>query len=361
MGTARYLIAATALLTAAVIACDRSPTGPSLPGTGGTTSPPVATSRVEIVGPSSIAPGEQTQFTAIGHRSDGSSEDVTQQVLWMSNRSNVLTVTGGRATGVSTGEAILQARLNALFSSREIIVIPTGTFRVAGVITEADSQSIPVAQVRVDVVGNPSVPPATTFGDGRYRLYGLSGPVQIRAEKAGYQTVIQNLVVNDHGTVNLVLPLASPRLHVSGGYTLTITAADECRQQLPEATWTRRYAAIVDQNGPLLRATLSGASFVLSGQLGNNFGGRVEPSRVLFTLAGADYYFFYYRIYGDLIEQLDESTYLAIGGGATLTGTSEVLDGQLSGAFSILDRDPRRFPAPTKVCRSTQHRFRLSR
>jgi hypothetical protein len=361
MGTARYFMAGAALIAATIMACDRSPTGPSLPGTGGggTSSPLVGTIRVEIVGPSSIAPGEQTQFTAIGHRSDGSSEDVTQQVMWMSNRTSVLTVIGGRATGVSTGEAILQARLNALFSSREIIVIPTGTFRVAGVITEADSQSIPVPQVRVDVVGNPSVPPATTFGDGRYRLYGISGPVQIRAEKAGYQTVIQNLVVNDHGTVNLVLPLAGPRLHVSGGYTLTITAADECRQQLPETTWTRRYAAIVDQNGPLLRATLSGASFVLSGQRGNNFGGRVEPSRVLFTLAGVNYYYYYY--YGDLIEQLDESTYLAIGGGATLTGTSDVLDGQLNGAFSILDRDPRRFPPPKQQCRSSQHRFRLSR
>jgi hypothetical protein len=314
---------------------------------------------VEIVGPSSIAPGEQTQFTAIAHRTDGSSEDVTQQVLWMSNRTTVLTVTGGRATGVSAGDAILQARFNSLFSSREIIVLPTGTFRVAGVITEADSQSIAVAQARVDVVGNPSVPPATSSFDGRYRLYGVSGPVQIRAEKAGYQPVTQSLVVNDHGTVNLVLPLAAPRLHVSGGYTLTITAADECREQLPEATWTRRYAATVDQNGPLLRATLSGASFVLVGQRGNSFGGRVEPSRVLFTLAGLDYY--YYYIYGDLVEQLDESTYVAIGGGATLTGTSDVLDGQLNGTFYILDRDPRRFPRPKQQCRSGQHRFRLSR
>ena len=360
MGTARYLIAATALLAAAVIACDRSPTGPSLPGTGGTTSPPVGTSRVEIVGPSSIAPGEQTQFTAIAHRTDGSSEDVTQQVFWTSTRPTVLAVTGGRATGVAVGDAVLQARLNSLFSSREIIVVPTGTFRVAGIITEADSQSLPVAQARVDVVGNPSVPPATSGFDGRYRLYGVSGAVQIRAEKAGYQPVIQNQVVNDHGTVNLVLPLAAPRLHISGSYTLTITAANECREQLPEETWTRRYAATVDQNGPLLRASLSGASFVVSGQRGNSFGGRVEPSRVLFTLVGGEYYR-YYGIYGDLVEQLDESTYFAIAGFATVMGTSDVLDGQLNGELLILDRDPRRFPAPTKQCRSSQHRFRVSR
>jgi Carboxypeptidase regulatory-like domain len=360
MGTARYLIAATALLAAAVIACDRSPTGPSLPGTGGTTSPPVGTSRVEIVGPSSIAPGEQTQFTAIAHRTDGSSEDVTPNTSWISFRPNVLTVTGGRATGMTVGDAVLQARYNSLTASREIIVIPTGTFRVAGVITEADSPSAPVPQVRIDVVGNPSVPPATTFGDGRYRLYGVSGPVQIRAEKAGYQPVTQNVVVNDHETVNLVLTLAAPRLHVSGSYTLTITAADACREQLPEETWTRRYSATVHQQGPLLRVVLSGASFVLSGQSGNSFGGRVEPSRVLFTLVGGEYYR-YYGIYGDLVEQLDESTYFAIAGFATVMGTSDVLDGQLNGDLLILDRDPRRFPAPTKQCRSSQHRFRLSR
>jgi Carboxypeptidase regulatory-like domain len=360
MGTARYLIAATALLAAAVIACDRSPTGPSLPGVGANNPPPVFTNRLEIVGPSFVAPGQQSQFTAIGHRTDGSTEDMTQRVAWTSFRTNVLTVSGGLATGMAVGDSILQVRLNSLASTREIIVVPSGTFRVAGVITEADSQSIPVAQVRVDVVGNPSVPPATTFGDGRYRLYGVSGPVQIRAEKAGYQPVTQNVVVNDHGTVNLVLPLAAPRLHVSGGYTLTITAADECRQQLPEATWTRRYAATVHQEGPLLRAVLSGASFVLSGQSGNSFGGRVEPSRVLFTLVGGEYYR-YYGIYGDLVEQLDESTYFAIAGFATVMGTSDVLDGQLNGDLLILDRDPRRFPAPTKQCRSSQHRFRLSR
>ena len=167
-------------------------------------------------------------------------------------------------------------------------------------------------------------------------------------------------VVSTHGTVNFVLPLSGPRLHVSGLYSLTIAAAAECRDRLPEEAWTRRYDATVHQQGPLLRVELSGATFVVSGGKGNSFNGRVEPSGVSFYLASPDYYF-YYGVYVDLVEELSPPNYLIIDGSATLNGTSDALDGTLNGTFSVYNQDPRRLQRPTAQCRSGQHRFTLRR
>ena len=363
MGTCRQWMLVIVIAFGTVTACDKSPTGPTLPpGTGGptpSTTPP--TVRLELVGPESVAPGEQAQFTAIGHRSDGSTEDVTQRVIWNSFRTNILTVAGGRVSGVSVGDTTLQARLLNLLATREVIVVPTGTYRVAGIITEGDSPSTPLSAVRVDVQGNPSIAPAQSFGDGRYRLYGVAGPARIRAEKAGYQTVVQDLVVGAHATANFELSLSNPRQHVSGQYTLTVAAAAECRDNLPEEAWTRRYAATLHQQGPLLRAELSGAAFVVVGGRGNSFDGRVEPSGVTFYLASADYYFFYRIFSVDLVEELSPPNYLIVEGFATLTGSTDTLDGALNGAFSIYDQDPRRFPRVKTRCQSTQHRFTLRR
>ena len=359
----RYLLAATALLAAAISACDKSPTGPTLlPGLGGSTPPPVSISRLEIVGPDTVAPGAQAQYTTVAHRSDGTTEDVTTRAGWSSFRPTVLTIAGGLATGVAVGDSMLQARYLSLATTREIIVLPPGTFRVAGVITEGDSPSTPVVGARVDVLGGPAVPSATTFGDGRYRLYGAAGPVRIRAEKAGYQTAFQDAAISSHQTLNLVLPLVAPRLHVSGNYTLTVTVADECRPELPAETWTRRYAATVHQQGPLLRVDLSGATFAMSGGRGAGFAGRVEPSRVLFNLTPLDsYYFFYYGLYGDLVEEIGPSTYFLAGGSAALNGDGNRLEGPLSGALWVTDRDPRRFFNPSHQCQSDRHMLRLTR
>ena len=363
MRTAQFVVAGAALLAASITGCDKSPTSPSLPpGLGGGTPPPIVVTRLEIVGPDTVAPGSQTQFNAITHRSDGSTEDVTTRVIWNSFRSSILTVAAGLVTAVATGDSIVQARFANLASTREVIVLPPGTFRVAGVITEGDSPATPVVGARVDVPGSPTVAAASTLSDGRYRLYGVAGPVRIRAEKSGYQTAFQDGLITSHETVNLVLPLAAPRLHVSGNYVLTLAAADECRSQLPEETWTRRYAATVHQQGPLLGVVLSGATFVTSGNRGAGFAGRVEPSRVLFNLTPLDsYYFFYYGLYGDLVEEIGASSYFLAGGSAALTGNSDRLEGTLSGALWHTDRDPRRFTNPTHQCKSDRHTFRLTR
>ena len=66
------------------------------------------------------------------------------------------------------------------------------------------------------------------------------------------------------------LALSSPRDQVSGTWTLAITAADECHLTLPDELMRRRYTAVlkqdgVGQDGPVVTATLEGATFYGSG------------------------------------------------------------------------------------------------
>ena len=87
------------------------------------------------------------------------------------------------------------------------------------------------------------------------------------------------------GDANYVqLPLGVLRVEVSGNYTLTLTAADECRLSVgeghvPEEARLRTYQAAVRQYGPRLAMMLSGAT-LRSGPIP----GRVEPEHVSFNL-----------------------------------------------------------------------------
>ena len=120
------MIAATAL-AAFIAACDTTPTRPSfLPPSSG--PPAVLTSRIDIGGPGSVGPGQTAQFTAIAHRTDGTTADITAMANWRSSRPSVLTITaGGLATGIALGEANIQAT-NQVSALREIVVVPAGRF-----------------------------------------------------------------------------------------------------------------------------------------------------------------------------------------------------------------------------------------
>ena len=148
-----------------------NPVGPS-PG-----APPVVVN-VEISGPASIAPGQSVQFTAVARFSDGTSQ-TPSSVRWSSSNTALLRVdTSGLVTaGQQTGEATLSADLTpsglggATRSSKEILVLPDGTYRVVGVVTDDGTPPTPVAGARIEVTG-PTPVVAITDWDGRYRLYG---------------------------------------------------------------------------------------------------------------------------------------------------------------------------------------------
>jgi hypothetical protein len=347
--------------------CDNdSPTIPTRQPTGSTATPV----RIDIAGPQTVAPGQTVQYTATQILNDGTSRDATNTVNWSATPGAILSMRQGLATANAVGDALVTAWTNPpptfVRASKEVIVVPAGTFRVAGMVDEAGTPSGPVVGARVEVIEGPATGLSTMTGsDGRFRLYGVVGDTTIRVTKDGYQTYTQSLNVADHNQVLTVsLPLVRPRSDFSGTYSLTITAAASC--QLPDAAKTRTYTAVLTQPGPLIEATLQGSTFALSKNgRGSRFGGRVEPTRVVFSIGQYDSYYYYAgpQYYGDLVEQLPDQTYLSIGGTVALTGSPGNLSGDLDGAFEIYPRDLRAVPSPSRswTCISRSHRFVLSR
>jgi hypothetical protein len=356
----RQMIAAGAVLLLTACGDDPLPTTP--PNVPVVT---VTTTSVEIVGPRSIAPGQTIQFTAIAHRSDGTTLDVTNTAAWRCFPVTAMSISAtGLATGLALGESFIQVVSSNRFSSKEIVVVPTGTYRLVGLVGELDVPTAPVVGARVEVAGSSAVF-AITDASGRYRLYGVpSGNVQLQLSKDGYETNVVSVLVSDHQTQNFTLTLRFPRADVAGTYTLTINAAGDCAAKLPEEARTRTYTAVLTQVGPQIEATLTSGTFALNrNSKGNRFRGRVEPDQVVFTLAPYDGYYYSYGYYADLAEQLNTSLYLVISGSVVTSITTSRLSGSLNGVFLTFTRDLRRSPLPSPAveCRSVNHQFALSR
>ena len=349
MKKAASSFAALSLLTLALAAsCDNTPTRPS--------EVPPRITRVDIVAPSSLAPGGTTQLRLIARRSDGSAEDVTATARFSSSNRDVLAISpDGIATALNIGESVVGAGTNLLYSTREVVVVPDGTFRVVGQVVEEDTPSLAVGGVRVEADG---VSPVSTNLDGRYRLYGVPGHGRMRVSKNGYVTKELTLALSDHHTENVTLALAGPRLDVAGIYQLTIEAASGCRDRIQEALLTRRYAAAITQSGAAIQVVLSGA----------NFGGgsylipaaRIERTGVVLEFPNYGHCdSFVGETY--LVEKVDDTTYLWINGLARLSPAGPGFTGTLGGSFGIFPSHPCCCPAAQASCSSSSHRVALTR
>ena len=96
----------------------------------------------------------------------------------------MLTITAtGIASAQRIGETVVTIRNGNLRGSLEVLVLPPGTYRVAGMVKEA---GVPVAGASVDVVENADIH-TLTDASGSYRLYGVAGDVQMRVTKEGVQ------------------------------------------------------------------------------------------------------------------------------------------------------------------------------
>lgn len=259
----------------------------------------------------------------------------------------------------------MSAEFNFRRSSTEVIVVPAGTFRLSGVVSEAQTVDVPLGGARVEVVaGTGAGLSATTTEDGRYRLYGVSGLAELRVTKDGYQPLARSIDVRDHQNEDFGLPLVQQRVTVSGVYTLRIAASAECREALPEEARVRTYAATLTQDGPNVHARLSGGTFVLlrSGR-GNGFQGRLAGDQLTFSLTkySNTYYKGYGQPYADLAEQISPSRYIVVDGTAVMRASASQMTGSLEGSFQLYKDDPRWSPAKIAECRSGSHQFMLSR
>jgi hypothetical protein len=349
-----------------VLACSAMAIFLACSGSKSPTRPSTTIVGLDVAGPASVAPGASAQFTATGRQVDGGTKDVTSEVHWASSDPRVLSsVNDGRFAGVALGDARVFANLSGTTAGREVVVVPPGTFRIAGLVTEADPQSSPVIGATVSIIGGSGDGLSTTTGgDGRYRLYGVGGDVRIRVTKEGYEPFEQANQVTDHAMVNAELRLLKARRDVSGRYRLTIAAAEGCRLELPEPLRTRNYTATVTMTGNQIDVALEDANFAISGKgQGNQFHGRSEPNALFFTLTRYDdvSYFYYKSYYGDLVEALSPSEFLVVAGKATAFESGSGFAGTLDGAMTVYSGKLSYFPKIDSECKSNSHRIVFSR
>ena len=302
-----------------------------------------------------MAPGETVQFEAIGHFADGSTRNMTNEVPWNASDPRFPTVdSAGRATGQALGESNLHVQVNRIAANTEIVVVPTGTFRVSLVVREGGAVPQGIRVEATDATGARLVDALPE--NGRYDFYGVaSGVVELRVTGLGYRDHIQRIPVTEHIVLEVEVAPVRPRVDISGRYTLTIEAHEGCRSALPEAMRVRRYVAQVTQRGPQISVSLEGADFA-----SNVFSGTMDAasSQTSFFLFDG-YYYYYYSSFPGVTERLGESQHLAFVGSAVTRVGQDSLSGIFDGSIKILDSTQRRHRTVAE-CQS-RHPFLLSR
>ena len=248
-------------------------------------------------------------------------------------------------------------------ATMEITVVPEGTYRVVGDVTEADSSSLAISGARVEVTPGGLV--TSTNAAGRYKLYGVPADAQIRVTAEGYLPHERSLRLTGHATEDVPLTLSGARLTINGPYTLAIDAVNAATC-LPLASQHRSYEAVVTQTGPVVAVALTEPRFTVN-QIGrgNGFTGRVVGPVATFTLGFDEESFTFPGVpdpmsYPDVAERLPDGTFLVVWGTAAVTASAGGLTGHLNGAFSGWARG---FPTNRELlgsCNSQTHRFTLT-
>jgi Carboxypeptidase regulatory-like domain len=367
-------LVAAIVVVGVTAACDNEPqriAGPS------PNAQPVVVS-VEINGPDSIPPGQSAQFNVVARLSDGTSH-TAPNVRWFSDTTFIRIDPSGLATaGQLTGESTLsvevtssgtapeyQGARGSLRGSKEILILPDGTYRMVGVITESVSPAVPILGARVEITGGPPLV-ATTDHDGRYRLYGVPGVADIRVTREGYQPHVQRVQLAEHVTQNFQLALSGMRLDLAGPYTLTIDAACSTSTPVGAELRHRSYSASLTQSGSTVEVVLTESSRfrVNNARRGDGFVGRVDAAGATFILG--DNFFPYYGpydpfTYPTVVERVSNGTFLGIDGTAVTKGSRSGLSGDLRGFFVQYDSSFPGIPLrPLGSCYSTAHRFTLT-
>ena len=341
----------TCIVAVVIAACSESsrerplPTNPNPP----LPSTPVLT-QITINGPTTVHIGETSQYTATGQYSDGSTRDVTTEATWTGSTSMLDVLGSGRYTGRASGLAGLGARLlNRSAFIGSIIVVPPGTYRLAG--TVRDSGLAVNAPVLIeDSLGYRTVPTA----NGLYSVFGVAGDTRITVAKDGYHPQTKHLAISSHQVLDFALEPSRPRSDLSGRYQLTIAAAAECTT-LPADVRSRSFIAVVEQQGPTLTVRLdSGQFFTQGGRTFDRFTGFVEPNQVVFNLSPsvADPYYYYYYL-PDVIEILGTNAVYGFQG-RVITPLGERLSNTFNGFIARYTSTPFR---TTAQCLSDLHEF----
>ena len=267
--------------------------------------------------PGQIAPGESTALVANGIRADGSIKDVTTEVRWTqrtgAETANLtLTSSGLTATATRPGSFFVVATLANLTAEAEVLVLPPGTFRLTGQVTD---EGAPVREAEVSVIsGTGQGLTAGTDGHGKYELYGLAGLVHIRVSKDGYFDKADRIDVRAHIAHAFEINQVAPTADYTGVYTLIVTSV-QCTPGVPEFAKTRVYTARLEQSGASLVVDLSDANFWGSA----GFAGVLEADGDLrFSIQPL----VIWDVGGDFVERLSDGNDLIVGGVVVGRGTA---------------------------------------
>jgi hypothetical protein len=321
---------------------------------------------LEITGPQAVAPGSTAQFKAITPMSDGTTRDVTNETQWRSNSfSLTVTAPGVVSAGTNTGEAMLSAAYSGLMSTREVILVPEGTFRFIGTVTDTMAPGGPIEAVRVQVIsGTGQGLQFQTDHDGTFRLYGVAGMLELRFSKLGYETRNEHFQVTDHERRNVDLRRLFDVPDVSGTYTMTIAAADTCGTSLPAEAMSRKYSAVLTQVGWTLTVKAGGATFAkINGWFPADTirDGTVDTQRVRLVFGTLGCGGYYYGCGPSILEQVSTTRFFLPSGQATLEISPTRLAGELDGTIEVHDGPETPNLVRVASCRSTRHTITFSR
>lgn len=301
-------------------ACNQPATNnPTNPSSSGVTT-------MEIIGPSTVAPGKTAQLNVNMRLADGTTKiaSTNTSVQWRSSNSSVLQVNqnGLLTPTAASGESNITVSITGGRSAtREIVVTPDGTYRLVGNVSEEGAPSISISKALVEVVSGEAS--TTTDVSGNYRLYGVPPSAEIRVSANAYGTTTFPVQLSANTTRNFALPLTGQRPSLGGVYTLAIDYTGPCTgfsPTLPTELRHRTYDAAVSQSGANLDVMLLSSSFRVNGAAkGNHFGGLLINGGARFFLEVFGYY--YYYNYPSIAEQLPNGTFLVIQGTAVTSGS----------------------------------------
>jgi hypothetical protein len=299
-----------------------------------------------------VAPGGVVPLQATLFYSDGTSKDVSRESTWSSSDTIVLRIDAtGTATGVSVGEAAVSVSHADYLQRADIIVVPVGTYRLTGTVTDTGGSPLIGASVTVAAPVGGDRLSTVTGPQGTFRIYGVPADSLLSVTLDYFHPVERALQLQSHESVTIRMQQSAAYPDVRGAYDLDIHADDACSAVLPAQLRTRKYTVLVTPTPAFLLFDLGGATFVpeLS-----QFDGSVRNNGLTFWLyryAWGD------RPYPNLSEQVGALVFTVMGT-ARLAFNAHGAEGQLEGELEVMDSAVR--PPRTDVC-SGRHRVTMTR
>lgn len=302
---------------------------------------------------------------ALAYLSDGSSRDVTETASWRVHETGEFSsfrqgsVRAGNVDGLDVGAWSLSVNLDGPGASESILVMPAGTFALAGSVRMIGSW-MPISQATVRMNGARQLQTSTT-NDGFYNLLAVPNGAEIEVTHRDFVRATQRASVGDHTSrLDFTLAEGPSLVRIDGAYRLTVTADPNCSttwgsvqlEPLADQFKLRTYEATVTQVANTLTVELRSGSFAHGL---NKFPGRLRPGLVDFSFV----YSHWDWPPAPVIEYVAQSTYFLFDGSATVSPTS--LSGTFDGSLLIADGPYGWTGNIVAACTSDAHRFQLSR